>query len=165
MLYEFDNDWIETKDPKELSIKEKRFFETQKYTKLLQSYILDWSINQKITEKTIKKIKYRYMSFIIRDIGREIERFDKNVLKEEKIITKIFYLRFKGAKVIKHGENFWEYLDDLIFEIPYYFDHRGNIIHLPKTAGIEDQEWEKMKIITMAQNGLKEVLKEQNNAT
>ncbi|AJW77000.1 hypothetical protein [Marinitoga sp. 1155] len=162
MIYEFGNDWIETKEPKELRIKEKIFFETQKYAKLLQSYILNWNIKQTITEKTIKKVKYRYIETILKDIENEIKKFNEVVLKNEKQIAKIFYITFKGQKVLRHGEEFWNYLNSIFFEIPYFFDHRGNIIHLPSLGGIEEQEWEKMKIISLAQSGLKEVITEAN---
>ena len=41
MLYEFGSDWIETKEPKELSIKEKAYLDKMQTIKLLKTYILN----------------------------------------------------------------------------------------------------------------------------
>lgn len=163
MLYEFGSDWIETKEPKELSIKEKAYLDKMQTIKLLKTYILNWSDDKKITTKSIKNLKYEYGLLIISDIQNELKRFQEIIIKNEQPITQIFYITFKGQKVLKHGEQFWDYIDDILYEMPYYFDHRGNILHLPQKGGIEDQSWETMKLISLAQIGIKKVMEEKAN--
>jgi len=114
-----------------------------------------------INQVTVSRLDSSVAFLIIDDAMAEIRHFNDVIVSNFPKVVNVFKLLFSGHKIAEREEMLFEYLDDVIEIAPFCFDHRGNLIHLPKQGGVEDQPYEKLIILSAAQKALREILERQ----
>jgi len=162
MLYRFSGGWIETKEPWEVSVKERMHLISGNTVPFLKTYILAWSEKEPINEYTLSKLDSSVAQKITADVYEELESFHKAVVVNLKQVEMIFKSLYEGSRIVKKDPEIFSYLNRYLELVPFFFDHRGNIIHFPNSGGLLDQPYEFLIILTAAQKAMREILERQS---
>lgn len=135
MFLELSDGWVLLKDTP--SVKEMNLIKEGRVVEALPSLILEWSLDEPITFKTCRKLKFGVVDEIIGAVLESVKYILSQDVLELKLLLKNL---MRGIEIRGIDTRILELYNMVV----YLVDHRGNIINFPCAGGYFDQPFDVM---------------------